>query len=136
MDPSIPDPSLFLKYDYPETRELIKSFLTLVSASLVFSVAFSEKIAKTHEADGIVRRLMFTAWVLFFLAIILGGAGIVLIAGSAGCAIYGDIPIVACGGWMLANLAWAAGLTGGVTYAAGLVCIVLAARRAILLNVG
>lgn len=135
MDPSIPDPNLFLKYDYPETRELLKSFLTLVSATLVLSVAFSEKIAKTHEADDWVRKLMFSAWALFFISIVLGGMAIVFIAGSAGCAIYGAIPLVTCGGWILANVAWAIGLIGGSTYASGLVCIVLAARRAILLDI-
>jgi hypothetical protein len=34
----------FLKYDYAETKDLSKSFLTLVAAILVFSLTFSEKI--------------------------------------------------------------------------------------------
>ena len=134
MDPSIPDPSLFLQYDFPQTRDLLKSFLTLVSAVLVLSVTFSEKITKTHDADVNVRRLMFASWVFFFLAIIFGGTGILFIAGAAGCAIYGYIPIVACGGWSLAIAAWSVGVMGGVSFSLGLICIMLAARRAILLD--
>ena len=45
----------FLKYDYGETKDLCKSFLTLVSALLVFSVTFSEKIV-AFPAPNLLRR--------------------------------------------------------------------------------
>lgn len=128
--------SLFLQYDYPETVGLLKQFLTLVSASLVFSVAFSEKIVRTQHAELIVRRFMFSAWSLFVLAIGLGGCSLILIAAAAGCEIYGSIPIVTCGGWTLALWSWAVGLSGGLSYGIGLVCLVLAARRSILVDSG
>jgi hypothetical protein len=38
----------FLKYDYAETKDLAKDFLTLVSAILVFSLTFAEKIVNFH----------------------------------------------------------------------------------------
>lgn len=134
MDPTIPNAELFMKYDYPETRELMKAFLTLVSATLVLSLTFSEKITKTHDADARVRRLMFSAWALFFIGIILGGASILFIAGAAGCTIYGDIPLIECGGWTLALWSWCTGLMAGISYVIGLLCLTFAARRSILLG--
>jgi hypothetical protein len=41
----------FLKYDYPFTVDMAKSFLTLISAVLVFSITFSDKIVDFPKAD-------------------------------------------------------------------------------------
>jgi hypothetical protein len=40
----------FLKFLYPEIKDLAKHFLTLLSGILVFSVTFSEKIVPVSEA--------------------------------------------------------------------------------------
>lgn len=134
MDPSIPSPELFLQYDYPETRDLMKSFLTVVSATLALSVTFSDKIVRMHQSDRRVRRLMLSAWVLMFIALILGGASIVLIATAAGCAIYGGVPLVTCGGWAFALWSWGAGLSGAIAYGVALGCMAVAAWRSISLD--
>src|SRR5687767_2944902 len=49
---------LFLKYDYPETKDLCKQFLTLVVAVLVFSLTFSEKIADFPRASNTTKALL------------------------------------------------------------------------------
>ncbi len=131
MDSSIPAAELFLKYDYPETRDLMKAFLTVVSATLAFSVAFSDKIVRTHQSDMWVRRCMLSSWVLFFLALGHGGLSVILIATAAGCAIYGAIPIVPCGGWVFALWSWGAGLFAALLFGLGLLSMTFAAWRSL-----
>ena len=41
---------LFLRYDYTETKDLAKAFLTLVSSILVISITFSEKVLGGQSA--------------------------------------------------------------------------------------
>ncbi len=137
MDGISASAELFLNYDYVETRDLLKAFLTLVSGTWVFSVAFSEKIAKTHEADNSVRNLMFTGWACFFSALILAGLSVVVIAAAAGCVLYGGLLSGHdCNGYVTALWSWALGLLAGMLYAFGLLCLALAARRAIWLGMG
>ena len=50
MDPSIKD---FLAYDYMEAKDMAKAFLTLVSAILVGTITFSEKIVNFETATAI-----------------------------------------------------------------------------------
>jgi hypothetical protein len=64
---------LFLKYDYTETKDLSKQFLTLVVAVLVFSLTFSEKIVEFRHASTITRTWLVSAWTAFILSIILCG---------------------------------------------------------------
>jgi len=78
----------FLKYDYAETKDLCKSFLTLVSAILVFSVTFSEKIVGFPQAKTGAKTCLVTAWGLFLIAIIACGVGLTLIAMAAGEVLY------------------------------------------------
>jgi len=134
MDSSIPLAELFLKYDYPETRDLMKAFLTVVSATLAFSVAFSEKIVRTHQSDKTVRRYILSSWILFFLALGFGGLSVVLIAAAAGCAIYGAIPVVSCGGWLFALWSWGVGLFAALLFGLGLICLAVAAWRTLSLD--
>lgn len=134
MDPTIPSPELFLQYDYPETRELMKSFLTVVSATLALSVAFSEKIVRTHQADGRVRWFMLTTWCLMFAALLFGGGSIVSIAAAAGCAIYGAIPLVSCGGRTFALIAWGLGILAAILYGVSLLFMAMAGWRSLKLD--
>ena len=72
----------FLKFDFAETKDLCKQFLTLVSGILVFSVTFSQKfVAGTASAPP---NMLVASWFLFILAIILSGGALWLmfIAGS------------------------------------------------------
>lgn len=125
--------NMFLKYDYVETRDLLKAFITLISATLVFSLTFSDKIATIGDATRPnVRRLVFAAWTSFFAALALAGGGIVAIAAAAGCILYEGIPFFTCGGWTFAMLSWTAGMMAGGLYALGLLLLVLAARQSYL----
>jgi len=72
---------LFLKYNYPETRDLCKHFLTLIGSILAFSVTFSEKIIKFDKQLTIVYSssiCLISAWVMLFSAIIFCGIGLTL----------------------------------------------------------
>ena len=75
----------FLKYDYAETRDLLKAFITLISATLVFSLTFSDKIAIMDRTKPLIRQFIFAAWTSFFAALALAGGGVVSIAAAAGC---------------------------------------------------
>src|ERR1035437_3517679 len=59
----------FLKYAFAETKDLSKHFLTVVTAVLVFSLTFSEKIANFSGARPVVRWSIVAAWCCMFLAI-------------------------------------------------------------------
>lgn len=123
---------MFLKYDYAETRDLLKAFITLISATLVFSLTFSDKIATMDAAKPSVRHFVFAAWTSFFAALALAGLGVVAIAAAAGCVLYGGIPFFSCGSWTFSMLSWVAGMVAGALYALGLLLLVLAARRSYL----
>jgi hypothetical protein len=68
----------FLTYDYPEAKDLAKSFLTLIAAILVFSITFSEKIIGFQTAARSKKVFLVMSWVLFFIAIICCGVAIVI----------------------------------------------------------
>jgi hypothetical protein len=84
MDDRVKD---FLTYDYTEAKDLAKSFLTLVSAILVGTITFSEKIINFQTATASQRRLTIASWVFFVLAIISAGTGLVFLYNSAGIAV-------------------------------------------------
>jgi hypothetical protein len=49
---------LFLKYDYAEAKDLSKQFLTTVTAVLVFSLTFADKIINFSQASRVSRRFL------------------------------------------------------------------------------
>jgi hypothetical protein len=73
----------FLKYDYANTVDLGKSFLTLVSAILVFSVTFAEKIINWEKSDLLSKSLLGVCWLLLIISIIGCGVSLNFIFGSA-----------------------------------------------------
>jgi hypothetical protein len=79
---------LFLKYDYAETKDLSKQFLTLVVAVLVFSLTFSEKIVEFRHASTTTRTWLVGAWTAFILSIVLCGLGLVFISFAGSDAAY------------------------------------------------
>src|SRR5436305_14054304 len=83
---------LFLKYNYAETKDLCKHFLTVVTAVLVFSLTFSEKIVDYKNATRFAKILLLTSWALFFVSIIACGIGLVFISLAGGSAVYQGIP--------------------------------------------
>ncbi|MCT4623142.1 MAG: hypothetical protein N4A46_05915 [Schleiferiaceae bacterium] len=70
------DAGYFIQYGYPEIKGLSIRLLTLLSAILVFSITFSEKIVKFSEANHYARLVLFISWTFFILAIVSDGFGL------------------------------------------------------------
>jgi hypothetical protein len=66
----------FLQFYYPEAKDLCKHFLTLISATLVFTVTFSEKIIDFQKAPIALRIVLFLSLFLMIVALGLCGAGL------------------------------------------------------------
>ncbi len=79
---------LFLEKDYAEVKDLAKTFLTLLSAALVASITFSEKIVDIHNAKKTPLVAMFGCWLLLMLAIVFTSSGLASMALAAGLATY------------------------------------------------
>jgi hypothetical protein len=79
---------LFIDRDYAETKDLAKAFLTLLTAVLVASITFSEKIVDVNRSGWWPRGLMIGSWILLLAAIASCGAGLGLMAEAAGYAAY------------------------------------------------
>ncbi|WP_395664409.1 hypothetical protein [Methylocella sp.] len=112
----------FLKYDYAETKDLAKSFLTLTSAILVFSLTFAEKIVDFQKSSLRIKSLMLAAWGMFIITISLAGLSICFIALAGGSAAYRQ-PVYldqATSAWMLLVVA-------GAIFVLGLLTLVIAA---------
>lgn len=112
---------LFLKYDYAETKDLAKAFLTLNSATLVFSVAFAEKVVGLEAGFRAGKAAMLGAWSAFLVAIAITGMAICVLALAAGRAVYGgDFEGEAMRAYGLL-------LGGGALYVVGLGALIVAA---------
>jgi len=79
---------LFIEKDYAETKDLTKAFLTLLTALLVASITFSEKIVDLSRAGWWSRGLMISCWVLLLIAIATCGAALAFMTTTAGWAAY------------------------------------------------
>jgi len=79
---------LFLKYNYPETRDMCIHFLTLVSAILVFSLSMAEKVFDFVNASKANRRVIISGWCLFILSLIFCGIGLVFNSLAGGACVY------------------------------------------------
>lgn len=121
----------FMKYDYAEMKDLLKTFITLVSASIVFSLTFSDKIVKFDNAANRVKRVIVLAWWLMILSLITGGASLFLIACAAGKLIYGSIPLVDISASYLEYFSVLMSVIAGGTYVLALVTLIVAVARGI-----
>lgn len=70
------DADKFIKYGYPEIKALSFQFLTLISAILIFSLTFSEKIINYVQANTLIKTILITGWTLLLMAIISDGIGV------------------------------------------------------------
>jgi hypothetical protein len=90
----MPNPELlsnaekFLKYNYQETKDLGLHFLTLVTAVLVFSLSFAEKVFDFQHSTKKKRLILILGWCLYLLSIITCGLGLTLNALAGGAAAY------------------------------------------------
>ena len=64
------DEIIFVKFKYVEIRDLLKHFLTLISASLVFSVTFSEKIIDFQNAPSKQKLVLYASGGLWFCLLV------------------------------------------------------------------
>lgn len=115
----------FLQFVYPEVKDLCKHFLTLVSGVLVFSVTFAEKILVIGAASRGQKLILFSAWIFFVLAFVLGGAsltGLFLAAGRAKAMEPWEDLMITSGNTLF---------TAGASFALGLIAIVIAGSFAL-----
>jgi hypothetical protein len=80
----------FLKYNYFETKDMGLHFLTLVTAVLVFSLSFAEKVFDFQHASKRKRAVVIVGWCLYMLSIIFCGLGLTLNALAGGAAVYNN----------------------------------------------
>jgi hypothetical protein len=131
MEPT-PFDALFLKYDYSETIDLAKSFLTLISAVLVLSLTFSEKILSRDVSNVPARDLLFRAWGLLFSSVVFCGIGLCLLFLAAIKAAHGDkfdlfTPFLSY--LLYANAGWASIFLSGLLFVGGLYFMWRSVRR-------
>jgi len=114
---------LFLKYNYAESKDLCKEFLTLVSGVLVFSVTFAEKIVRFSDYRARGRWTLFGAWIALVAALISGGIGLTELGFAANAAVNASDPSLIQFFGHKADM-WM--YTGGVLFVLGLLLIVVA----------
>jgi hypothetical protein len=78
----------FFERSYAESKDLAKAFLTLLTAVLVASITFSEKIVDVGNAKRFPVNLMITCWVLLIAAMLFTGAGLGTMALAAGATTF------------------------------------------------
>lgn len=78
----------YLMHDYQDFKDLAKVFLTLLSATLVASITFSEKVVDIARAPASSLSAMVTCWLLLMAAIIACVGGLAFTAHAAWIAKY------------------------------------------------
>ncbi len=117
---------LFLRYDYAETKDLCKYFLTLISGVLALSATFSRNLAGPRPGQ-IARSSLLAAWVLFALAMVLCGLALVWNTQAAGQAIYGRADSYP----MAAHVAYRLVVVAGASFISGLFALTVSAGCAL-----
>ena len=82
-------PGLFLKYDYPEARDLAKAFLGLNTAILVFSLTFADRVVGISPGYRPAKVALISAWSVFLVAVAIIGLAICGLALAGARAVYG-----------------------------------------------
>jgi len=111
-----------MKYNYAETKDLCKDFLTLVTGILVFSLTFSEKIVNFQRSGKAAKFLLCFSWTLFILSIICCGIGLTYLALAGGQAVYGVNDYYL----QLAATCYACVIASGACFIVGLISLVVA----------
>jgi hypothetical protein len=128
--PSFNAADTFIKYGYPEIKALSIQLLTLLTAILIFSVTFSEKIINYPRTKIPVRFILIVGWTSLILAIISDGIGLAYNALALPYALT-DLSLNTGGTKSIqffdpAFSSIKAILMSGVFFITGLICIVLA----------
>ena len=111
----------FLKFDYQQVKDLSTNFLTLISAILVFSITFAEKILKFPKSSAPAKRCLLISWLFFIVAILLSGVALACMF-YAGLQANYEKPYQTWG-----DFAYAVLQLGGVFFVAGLIALMLSA---------
>ena len=113
---------------YPETRDMLVAFLTLVTSVFSISMVFAEKFV---AADGgpVDRGILYVTWGLFFLAIALGGWALHQLHIAGSLVYMGSDNQSAVTSAFRNTLAW--GETGGAFFGLGLLGLAFSAFRRI-----
>ena len=105
-------------FDYPEFKDLAKTFLVLLSATLVSSMAFSERLLDPARAPPRATWLMMIGWILLVLGIAACAVGLAFMSNAASTAsgLSGDFQVLAqrattclffsIGAYVMALVAW------------------------------
>ncbi|MBB4080544.1 hypothetical protein GGR28_003178 [Lewinella aquimaris] len=78
MEGEFNDAKLFIVHGYNEIKSLSIQLLTLLTAILIFSVTFSEKIVNFNQTTRSVRLMLVAGWALLMCAIVSDGVGLAL----------------------------------------------------------
>lgn len=120
---------LFAKYDYAESKDLAKAFLTILVAVFVASVTFSEKIVGIGESGWWQKFLMILCWLLLLTSIVCCGTGIAFMTMAVGWAAHSPeknyYVFENYGGWLLVI----SGISFGCALAAMLVTGIISLSR-------
>lgn len=81
----------FVRFHYPEMKDLAKQMLTLIAGTLVLTVSLADKIVPLGTASPAVKILMASCWASLSLAFILGGIGLTLVFFAAVAATEGAV---------------------------------------------
>jgi hypothetical protein len=106
-----------------ETIDLAKSFLTLISAVLVLSLTFSDKIINEGQSNATARALVFRAWGFLFSSVVFCGLALCLLFIAALKAAHGNFfdfftPYISY--LIYANGGWLCMFLSGVLFVGGL----------------
>lgn len=74
--PGFDDADYFIKYGYGEIKDLVKQMISLLTAMLIFSVTFSEKIINFNQASIYSKLLLIISWAMMILALVFSGIGL------------------------------------------------------------
>ena len=85
---SFDDVKHFIDHGYEEIKTISIRFLTLLTAILVFSITFSEKVVSFDTAESRIKWILILGWICFVTAITLDGIGIALNVYALASALY------------------------------------------------
>lgn len=118
----------FVTSDYAEIKDLSKTFLSLLVAVFVASIAFSEKIVNFGNAGQFARLSMILCWLLLLFAIILCGTALAYMTQAAGIATYDPY----LNYWIIEDRAAGLMISSGVCFGGGLVAMMMTGIIAIM----
>jgi len=117
--------AMFMRNNFAEAKDLLKTFVTVVSTVLIFSVTFGEKIIDLRNGARLARWSLFAAWVMFILAIITSGVALASMVIANGANSAGSALVDQAG--FYENAAFYLAIIADVAFVGGLVAMVYAA---------